>query len=118
MFLESGPPALELGRWGFSCNRPRLPLRKLWDDPPLMVQHGSTWLAATDGSGGEDNKDSRLTKVGWGLVVSLPEGLCPMLTAYGGLSTEPTYVDGQTVPLAELAAACWLAEHTEGNLEI
>ena len=41
-----------------------------------------------------------------------------MLAAFGGIANEMVDVFQQTVPLAELAAVCWLASNTTGNIVV
>ena len=40
----------------------------VWGQIPMQVPAEETWMAATDGSGGEDNRDSRFARVGWGVL--------------------------------------------------
>ena len=49
--------------------------------------------------------------IGWGVIVLNPD-LTPVAWASGGIVGE------QTVPRAELSALCWLAQHTEGDLQV
>ena len=75
----------------------------------LNLPEGAT--AGTDGSGGQMSSDPRCRKVGWGVIV-LDQDLNPIAWASGGAKGD------QTVPRAELSALCWLAQHTDGDIEV
>ena len=64
--------------------------------------------------------DVIMRRVGWSFVVYDEDTLWPVLGCWGGLDTThgTAGIEHQTVPLAELAAAVWLATRTEGYMTV
>jgi ribonuclease HI len=71
-------------------------------------------VAATDGSGGSHGGDSRLRRVGWGIVLLTKDGT-PVGWKAGGLEDDQRL---QSVPRAELRAAVEIARCTSGSLDV